>query len=832
MKYNLLKSCFALAFALLCAINTAATATAAAETPASRNVSLNGPWTLHFWPQPDTPVTSPDAMRALASARTIPATVPGNVELDLLAAGLIRDPMIGANVWQMRPYEGYQWCYERNFPTPEYNQNQKVFLWFGGIDCLADIWLNGVKIGAADNMLIEHSFDVTALLKTGAGNGKGNGNEKENDNNLQVIIRSSVMEAQNFTVNALAIKGGGATIDSLHVRKAPHMYGWDIMPRLVSAGLWRGVELRVADPVRFVNVFWMTTQTNPKKRSAAMMVDFQLKIPFDQISKCRAVLTMKRNGKEVIRQSERVISYASRFRFTVDNADLWWPRGYGDPALYEGEIKILDENGNTLASDKRNIGLRTVELEHTELTTPENPGEFCFKVNGEKIFIKGSNWVPLDALHSRDPSHLSRTIAMAADLNCNMLRCWGGNVYEDDAFYDLCDKNGIMIWQDFAMACAIPPQDDDFAAQIKTEVASVVTKLRNHPCIALWAGNNENDVSLTWQMSALDINPNNERVSRRVIPEVLFGLDPTRSYLPSSPYCAPAYYAAGRDVNSIPERHLWGPRGYYKAPFYTDVAAHFVSEIGYHGCPNRDSLEKMFDKDSVYPWKDAPVASKHSFEWNDEWQTKATRDHEFSKNRDERNNLMLKQIRDLFGTAPTDLDEFIFASQAVQAEADKFFIEFWRSAKFRRSGILWWNLRDGWPIISDAITDYYFGKKLAYYYIKRVQTDACVMITDAAADGRHPIVAVNDTRVQKEGAVTVTDIGSKAVLFSGKFTIPANGKTVAGYIPENEKGKQSMWLIEYTIGGEKFTNHYLSGTPPFKLKDYKEWYKSLGIVRD
>ena len=819
---HLPKSCLALALAFslaLTAVAVAATATTTTATETPATTTLNGPWTLRFWPQPDTPVTTPDAVRAIsatASAKTIPATVPGNVELDLQAAGLVRDPMLGANVWDMRPYEGYQWCYERRFPTPEHSQNQKVFLWFGGIDCLADIWLNGTKIGATDNMLIEHSFDVTGLLKSGAGA----------DNELQVIIRSAVIEAQNFTVHALAIRGGNATIDSLYIRKAPHMYGWDIMPRLVSAGLWRGVELSIADPVRFDNVFWMTARADAKNRTASLIVDCQLKIPFAQLGKCQAVLTMKRNGREVYQYMERVITYAPRFRFDIDNADLWWPRGYGEPALYEGEIKIIDENGATLATDKRDIGLRTVELDHTGLTTPEKPGEFCFKVNGEKIFIKGTNWVPLDALHSRDPSHLAQTMAMAVDLNCNMLRCWGGNVYEDDAFYDLCDQNGIMVWQDFAMACTIPPQTDDFVAQIKKEVESVVVKLRNHPSIALWAGNNENDVSLTWQMSALDIDPNRDRISRKAIPEVLFALDPVRPYLPSSPYCAPEYYAAGRDVDSIPERHLWGPRGYYKAPFYTDVPAHFVSEIGYHGCPNRESLEKMFDKDFVYPWK------KGTFEWNDQWQTKATRDHEFSKNRDARNDLMIKQVRALFGDVPTDLDTFIFASQATQAEAKKFFIEFWRSAKFRRTGILWWNLRDGWPIISDAITDYYFGKKLAYYYIKRVQTDACVMITDANDDGKHPIVAVNDTRVAKEGTVTVTDIGMKKVLFTGKFSIPANGKTIAGHIPQNENGAQSMWLIEYTINGEKFTNHYLAGKAPFKLKDYQEWYKSLGIVRN
>jgi beta-mannosidase len=149
--------------------------------------------------------------------------------------------------------------------------------------------------------------------------------------------------------------------------------------------------------------------------------------------------------------------------------------------------------------------------------------------------------------------------------------------------------------------------------------------------------------------------------------------------------------------------------------------------------------------------------------------------------------------------------------------------------KFEKTGILWWNLRDGWPIISDAVTDYYFGKKLAYYYVKRVQTDACVMIVDEP-DGNLPVIAVNDTRVEKQGTVIVKDIDTKEIIFSGKFTIPVNGKTVIGNIPQTDK--QAMWLIEYTIGNEKFTNHYLAGKPPFKLKDYEKWYSNLGIKRD
>lgn len=768
-------------------------------------ISLDGVWELSYWPQTDVAIRSPQEMGQV-SYETIPAQVPGNVELDLQAAGVVRDPMVGNNVWEMRPFEGYQWCYARSFPTPSYAGRQRVILHFGGIDCLADIWLNGAKIGETENMLIEHSFDITSFL------------EKKGKNMLQVIIRSAVIESQNYLLNFLTHKGNTANHESVNIRKAPHAYGWDILPRLVSAGLWRDVELQIAEPIRFTDVFWATRWTDPANNRACVMVDYQLKIPFSELDKHKAVIRLKRKGRVVFERTDVLYTHVYGCEFTLDNADLWWPRGYGEPALYDAEIFVENEAGQVLAIDKKQIGLRTVALDYTEITTPEQPGEFCFKVNGEKIFIKGCNWVPLDALHSRDACWVPEVMEMAIDLNCNMLRCWGGNVYEDHAFFDSCDRNGILVWQDFSMGCDLYSQGDDFARKIHDEAVSVVVKLRNHPSLVLWAGNNENDQGFNGRGGAFNLDANRDRTSRQVIPDVLFEYDPTRPYLPSSPYYSPAFFKTGRKDRFLPEQHLWGPRGYYKAPFYTDHLAHFVSEIGYHGCPNRESLEKMFDKEYVYPWKEG------TFEWNDQWQTKAVRYHLHSHASDARNQLMINQIKELFGEVPTDLDRFIFASQSVQAEAMKFFIEFWRMGKFRRTGIVWWNLRDGWPVISDAVTDYYCSKKMAYYYIKQVQYDACVMVGEAQA-GNYPIVAVNDTRVKKTGTVTIKDIDNMEVLFSDRFMLPVNGKVNIGYLPATEK--QAMWLIEYTIDGKKFVNHYLVGKAPFKLADYEKWRKKL-----
>lgn len=774
-------------------------------------VSLNGNWKLMFWKQGAKAVTAPGEMADI-KLQTIDATVPGNVEIDMEKAGIIDDPTIGANVNSLRKYEGYQWCYKKNFKSPALKAGQRCELFFGGIDCFAEIWLNGKHIGSADNMLIEHRFDITECLTNG-------------DNELTVIIRSSVIEAQKYLLGTISI-GNFATEESMLVRKAPSCYGWDIMPRMVSAGLWRDVRLNIQDETRFTDVSWMTIYVDVANKTAALKADIQLQIPFEKYDAAKAIFKLERNGRTCAETTKPVVSHAMRADIGVGNVDFWWPRGMGEPALYDATVTIVDTDGKTvLAQDKRKIGIRTIHLDRTEINNPPaKPGRFRFIVNGEPVFIRGTNWVPLDALHSRDKEWVDKTLDMVADLNCNMVRCWGGNVYENHQFFDRCDKEGIMVWQDFTMGCAFYSQREDFAKAIEQEAIAVVTKLRSHPSLALWSGNNEDDASLRWGLGALNINPNKDVVSRTVLPRVVYEFDPSRPYLASSPYYSPEVYEAGSGSNFLPEDHLWGPRGYYKDPFYKNATCQFVSEIGYHGCPNLSSLKKMMPKDDVYPWK---KDSNH--EWNSSWITKSTRRYEAQGYTPSRNNLMINQVKILFGECPSDLNDFISASQFVQAEAMKYFVEKWRGGKFDdRWGIIWWNVRDGWPIISDAVADYYCSKKLAYHFIKNVQHNVCVMILDSK-DGKHPLVAVNDTRQDAKGKLSVTDVESGKKIYSGEFSFPANSKNEIAGISLDGLSK-GMLLIEYeTDSGKTLKNHYLYGEPPYKLSDVRKWLKATGI---
>lgn len=774
-------------------------------------ISLNGRWTLDFWKQGKTPVTSPGQMRGI-SYETIDATVPGNVELDLLSAGIIPPPELGSNVYLLRQWEAYQWRYTKTFDTPQHEQNDELFLTFGGIDCYADIFVNGNKVGEADNMLIEHSYDVTTALSPIG-----------EINLIEVYTRSTVEEGRKHIIQPISLNF--AQPESVYSRRAPHTYGWDIMPRLVSAGLWRDVELEIKHPIHIKDVNCLTLSVDVPNKRASMRLDYNISLPVESSEKVLVSYTLSRNGKEKFHNSSIAVAHAGSLRFDLTDVEFWWPRGYGEATLYDAEFSICDLNGRELDKCTQKVGIRTIKLNYTDIHSEAEPGNFCFIVNGEPIYIKGSNWTPMDALHSRDPLWLEKTVKIAEDLNCNMLRCWGGNVYESDRFYDLCDEKGIMIWQDFSMGCTFYSQLLDFQTKIEEEIYSVVMRLRRHPSIALWAGNNEDDQTLTiGTLAPFKIDPNKDVVSRETIPHVLFELDPSRTYLPSSPYWSEKLVSTSYSTANLPEDHIWGPRGYYKDSFYTNISCIFVSEIGYHGMPNRESIEKMFPKESVYPWTD-----RKSFHWNEDWLTKSVRIYKGLGYTPDRNNLMINQVRSLFDEVPADLDRFIFASQAVQAEALKYFIEKFRGHKFSPcTGMLWWNIRDGWPIISDAVVDWYFSPKLSFDFIQHAQYNVCALINDAE-NGSYPLVIVNDTFESASGEVEVKDIDSGNIVYQGNYSLGSNSKEIIARIPE--RSGQGMFLISYTSPEGKHFNHYLYGKAPYNMDNYKSWLVKSKIYK-
>ena len=762
-------------------------------------LSLNGEWNLQW----------KEDVEGEEWKGGITATVPGNCELDLIHAGILPPAEIGMNVTKLLPYEGYEWRYAKQFKMEKIGgDGERYVLRFNGIDTLADIYLNGKKVGETANMLIPHEFIVTSMLREG-------------DNTLEVIIHSIRCAAQYATIGEIGHSMGAAAsgADGEPFRKAAHMGGWDIFPRIFCAGLWRGVELEAQKPVRIDQPAWIIRELG--KTWANMLVSCRVQAPWAMIAKNNLTIrySISRDGKLISESRESLRCYQHQTSYwNVNGIERWWPKGMGEQPLYDAKIEVIDSNGSVLAENAIKFGFRTIRLERDDVYGKDRPGQFLFRVNGEPCYIRGSNWVPLDSFHCRDMEHMLPTLEMFNDLNCNMVRVWGGGVYEPEEFFDYCDAHGIMVWQDFMTGCSVFPQNDEYAKATEEEVRSVVLRFRNRASLALWSGNNENDGAFHWKLGKyLARDPNHDRNSRKTIPDVLFEFDVTRDYLPSSPYESPDVIAGKAEAS---EMHLWGARAYYKVPFYTNSPCWFASEMGYHGCPNRETIERMMTKGNVYPWAaitgDDP---KKDYHWNDEWTLKAS-DPDVGGFGQRRNSLMTNQIKLMFGGVNTNLDAFIEQSQFVQAEAMKTFCELFRSRKFTRfNGLIWWNVRDGWPQISDAVVDYYGGRKRAYHALWNAQRDQIVCVVDD-----HTAWAVNDELHPVKGNARLTDVATGKVLLERDFEIPANGKLALGSVPFTGQG---VVKIEATLGGKPYRNHFLYGEPPFDWGEVKAWMNGL-----
>ncbi|MFN8465233.1 MAG: hypothetical protein U0X20_06760 [Caldilineaceae bacterium] len=784
---------------------------------AAARIALDGEWRLAYWREGERAIANPGELDG-AKVDTIAARVPGNVELDLQAAGVLPEPFYADNIRKLRPYEFYEWWYTRDFDLPSGLPAQRWQLVFAGLDTIATIWVNGVEVGKTANMLVEHQIDVTAVLHPGA-------------NRIHVRIGSPLNYARRFAYDAVAI-GPEHRDELLFVRKAAHMGGWDIMPRAITAGIWRSVWLEPLPPAAIESVYYWTASVDAG--GATLGARFQFRTP-------AAVLdgfTVRFHGA----CGDHEFSYewptefvADHCYIRVDGARLWWPKGYGDPNLYTVTMELC-HNGQVLAVREDRIGIRLLRVDRTDTAAavwapgaspnqtmrvdspPDPASHFVIYVNHEPIMVKGSNWVPIDAFHSRDAARVGPALDLFDDLGCNMIRCWGGNVYEDHPFFDRCDELGIMVWQDFSFACALYPQTEDFLAQVRAEAQSVVEKLRNHPALAIWCGDNEIDAFYVM----IKLDPKYNRLTREVIPQVVHRCDPYRDYVPSSPYVPPVLVQNPDVWTLTPEQHLWGPRAYSKSPFYLQHSAHFIGEIGYHGCPNVSSIERFISPEHLWPWS-------YGDKKNDEWQVHAVYHWEHDAIDRDRINLMANQVRELFGAIPDDLHSFALASQISQAEAKKFFVESTRLRKWRTSGILWWNVIDGWPQFSDAIVDYYFGRKLAYHYLWRAQRPVSLIVGEPGPGKYLPVVISNDTLQPAHVRYQVQDADSQEVVVAGEYTTPANQNWQVGHI-RTYASDQRLYLLTWEVAGQMYGTHYLAGHPPFALDRYRSWLAAIAAL--
>lgn len=734
---------------------------------------------------------------ASAGFETIPAEVPGNFELDLMREGKLEDLYFSTNTLKAQELEATHVWYYTTIQIKNHNQ----YLRFEGIDTFADIYVNGTHVLSTNNMFLP--YDVHADWKMG-------------ENEVIVHIRPTMLEARKYT-SPVGCNAQKYNYPSLYVRKASHMFGWDIMPRIVSAGLWKDVLLCEAKADAINEVYFATNTVDVADRKADIRFYINTTLS-GQFAKDYFVKIEGRCGESCFVKEETLWHNAHAFSFCIENCKFWWPKPVGEANLYD--VTVTLKKGETICDTYQlRFGVRTIELDRTEYTDADGNGEFCFKVNDKKIFVLGTNWVPLDAFHSQDPKRLGQALAMLDDIGCNMVRCWGGNVYESDEFFDFCDAHGIMVWQDFAMGCAVYPQEKLFMEQFEQEAVYHIKRLRNHAALALWAGDNEDDIAC-YSWNGFIRNPNHNIITRELLSRLVEMHDYARPFLPSSPYMSEAVFQ-GKGI--LPEEHLWGPRDYFKGDFYKNTFCHFASETGYHGFPSVESLKK-FLKDPELIFHENGVPTDEYLVHSASMELLPDAPYAF------RTGLAYDQVITLFGKAEEELSDFVRQSQISQAEAKKYFIEKFRIGKWKRTGIIWWNLVDGWPQVSDAIVDYYFVKKLAYHYIKRSQEPVCLMF-DEPMGNMLTLFGVNDLpkdyRVSYKVSKVLPEADSEVVLM-GQAELRSDSSLEIGklVIMDNEK---CFYLIEWELNGKTFKNHYFTNIIDISYRDYLSTLVKCGM---
>ena len=695
----------------------------------TNKILLNGQYALYTFSRGTAPTTPADLY-----GEPIFATVPGNIVTDYVANGLLPDVYVADNIDNARALENSDFWYVKEF---EYTLNpsaRKVSLVIDGVDCIAEYFVNGTKVGASDNAFVAHSFDVTNVVSVGT-------------NTLAVHIFSAAEHAKQYKISPYNVAFDGC-YESLNVRNSAASYGWDILPRALSAGIWKDVYLCETIGAESDDVYIATARV--ASDVAVLVLSVNVDLPDEYYGKCKLTVCGKCDDSE--------FNYVYPFSFNgatvysyVRNPKLWYPAGSGEQNLYDITVSVLCD-GQTLCSKTLRYGIRTAKLVFGDEVGGD--GDFYVEVNNKKIRIRGVDHTPIDVFHSRDLSKTAQVVSDIVDLNCNLVRIWGGGVYENDLFYDLCDQKGILVWQDIMLASHAYPQTDEFQAKIATETKAIAKRIRNHSCLLNWCGSNETD----WAYVCVGLQPNDDKITRKVIADALFEVDPYRSYLPSTPYFSRKFVSCyggkfyldlpeiTEQRRALPEEHYWWHRNDFKC--FVDQHHKFIAEIGYGGAPSDELLNRVLPSG----WKfDCDIGWKnHSYPTEDKRTT---------------------GIEYLFTNVPQTNADLAEASRLYQAEAYKFIVE---KSRINGScnGIVLWNLRDGYPILASSLVDYDGWRKPSYKYVAAsYEPLQCLFeVTDSGVDA----YVVNDGVFVGNAKLVITS-GNGKTLFDGTVAVSSGG---------------------------------------------------------
>ena len=721
------------------------------------------------------------------------AEVPGLVHTDLMRNDIIGDPFFRLNERGVQWVDKEDWEYVTTFtPTDELMKQDNIQIHCFGLDTYADVYLNDELVLKADNMFREWKASVKHLLKAG-------------ENKLRVYLHSPIKvdlpkyEAEPYYPTRLDQSENGGIFDkkvSIWARKAGYHYGWDWGPRLVTIGIWRPIQLEAWSNARIKNVYFM--QPNVTKKLAQLKnqvtvtsdVDAQGTISVKDMESGKTLATMPIQMKK----GENIIYIP----VNIKNPRLWWTNGLGEQYRYRLKTELV-LNGKTIDAKENKIGVRSLRV----VRTPDKDGvSFYFEINGRPVFAKGANYVPMDNFmpHVTDQRY-RRLISDCAKSNMNMLRIWGGGVYEDDRFYDLCDEYGILIWQDFMFACAMFPAKGEFLENIRQEAIDNVVRLRNFACIALWCGNNENQdgwfLPWGWHEMAGD---HEDEVWKQfqdqyyvVIPEVVKKYAPETTYWPSSAFS---------DYNQLSDPskgdcHYWDVwHGQKPIENYNTAKARFFSEYGFQSFPEFISVKQYAPK-------------KEDWDIHSEVMMSHQRDGDHG-------NDVIKYYMDNEYRQPTDFRRFLYVGHVLQGDAIKTAMEAFRRDMPYCMGSLYWQIDDCWPVASWASIDYYGRWKAQQYYARKAYDQ--ILVSPLAQGDNLNIYVVSDESNPTKGTLDVKVMkfdGTIVSQITKNVTVPANTSTIM--ISENIekllKGEKKNDVVVHaaftTKNGKTYDNNYV-----------------------
>ena len=680
------------------------------------------------------PLTGDWQLRQSDSETWLSARVPGGAHTDLMAAGLIPDPFVADNEKRVMWVAESDWVYRRTFAVDaDVLAEEDVTLVCDGLDTLAEVALNGELLGATDNMFRQYRWDVKSLLHEG-------------ENEVVIVFRSSVafitpQQAERpLRGVSQAIPGGP------YLRKAPCQFGWDWGPQLPPIGIWKDIRLEGRSAARLADVHLRQIHGDGS-------VTVEAKLSIERWEPVPLTVLLRVTAPDgAVQQSQIVVTHAAQtVSVVVVDPQLWWPNGYGGQPLYAVDALLLAEDA-VCDAQRYQIGLRTVELRRE----PDAWGEsFTFVVNGVPVFAKGSNWIPADSFPTRlTDAFMEQLIRDAAVTHQNMLRVWGGGFYEEERFYDLCDRYGILVWQDFAYSCSIYPMGDpDFVENARIEAVENIRRLRHRASLALWCGNNE--MAGGWahwgwdRPENIDLKAAYDRFFHHLLPAWVAAEDPDTAYWPSSPSSDVPFEDPQSQERG--DAHYWDVwHGGKPFAAYRGQYPRFMSEFGFQALPTLETIRTYADE----------------ADWN---MTSYIMEHH--QRNAAGNGKIVGHMTDHF-RMPKDFPALVYLSQVLQAEGIRFGVEHWRRNMARVSGTLYWQLNDCWPVASWASLDYFGRWKALHYAARRFFAPVLLSIED---DGTlMGIHVTSDLQTQWTGTVrwTVQTLRG-AVLASGSEDMTA-----------------------------------------------------------